>query len=122
MQSPSARRRVESGGRVDEGFWVRLEVDECCRIVCGGDGWLRAGFDERAEEEAGNVEECFCEEQGGVEQELAGEGSGAPGCGSWNARSDRSRSDKSWNCGARSCGEEDECEGQVANQGKAEAS
>jgi hypothetical protein len=54
MQSLSVRRRVESGGRVDEGFWVRFRFAGWRSVVCGGRGWVRAefGYDERAEEEA----------------------------------------------------------------------
>lgn len=56
MQSLCARRRVKSGGRGDEGFWVRLAVGDSRRVVRGGHGWVRAEYehDKRAEEEAGD--------------------------------------------------------------------
>jgi hypothetical protein len=58
MQSLFARRRVESGGRGDEEFLVRLAVGDhrseqsspgspmgdCRDDVCGDYGWVRAEF------------------------------------------------------------------------------
>jgi hypothetical protein len=53
MQSLSARRRVESGGRGDEEFWVRLAVGGWRVAVRGGHGWVRAEYKhDDAQEEA----------------------------------------------------------------------
>ncbi len=65
MQSLSARRRVESGGRGDEEFWVRLAVGGRRGVVCGGHGWVRAEFehDDAEEEIRDDIEqELVCEE------------------------------------------------------------
>ena len=61
MQSLCARRRVKSGGRGDEGFRVRLEVDGWRGGVRGGRGWVCAELEhaEHAEEACDELEQEF---------------------------------------------------------------
>ena len=66
MQSLCARRRVESGGRGDEGFGFRLAVDDRRVVVRGDYGWVRAKFEhDDAQEGCDDVEqELVCVELG----------------------------------------------------------
>ena len=73
MQSPSARRRVESGRRGDKDFGISLAVADRRAAVRGDHSGVRAKHKhEHAEEEAGdNVgEELGCED---FEQEFVDE-------------------------------------------------
>jgi hypothetical protein len=63
MQSLSARRRVESGGRGDEGFGFSMAGGGWCGAVRRGHGWVRAEFKHKAQKETGDpiVEKFLCE-------------------------------------------------------------